>query len=708
MVAPATISYRDGWFPEEHDGVRPFRWMSREARCGVGGVPADAAAWLRLTVGHAWPRESWPVFSVFVNGRRVGQCSISAGSCDCLFPIAQTGDFDLAFALDRTMTVRGDSRELGIMVRAVQVIDLNREQTLVYGQGWYESEDGEYFRSRWMGLEARVLVPAQLWQRHRFVSLPVWAGDSRQVLTIASGGKVLAELALRERWQVYDVALSAAVESMGGERQPLDLTFRLNTLLADPHASDPRDLGIRVGPLETHDDARRHQKVQDFHRAAPAGGAGEAEDVESAGGAQAPRAPLYLPQDGEGWNTWEFQNYIPFRWAQLQARVTIPERVHQAHRFCSVPIFSEFTDFSQVLTLTANGRTLMDGPLARYWSYYTFDLASPGGGNLELAFRVNKLTPPSSHPGDARELGVRVGPFEFHDDEARRSRNAWAYDNALLNRRELEAGARVLESFPPNLGIDIYAKCNIKPPCVYCWWDHCKSLEGEQVNAVVDDRTLQEYGPFFDAAQTLVNCSFGEPLLHPRLAETLSIIGTRDKVLELATNGQAFTPATVRVLAGQPVLLYISLDAASAEVYGRLRNDRWHDVLAGLIHLRDARRRANGLPTVRMVFIPMRANLCDLEAYFRLSRMVEAEAVVLRPLNYAEHTEIRTERGGYHFDYDRELLTREEIEDVCRRSEQYAGRYGLWLMNQFDFGAPAQSRVHGASGEGDDHGSPTA
>ena len=108
--------------------------------------------------------------------------------------------------------------------------------------------------------------------------------------------------------------------------------------------------------------------------------------------------------------------------------------------------------------------------------------------------------------------------------------------------------------------------------------------------------------------------------------------------------------------------------------------------MAGLIYLREARRRASQLPTVRMVFIPMRANICDLEAYFRLARMVEAEAVVLRPLNYVEHTQMTSERGGYRFDYERELLTRAEIEEVCRRSDEYAGRYGLWLINQFAFG----------------------
>jgi sulfatase maturation enzyme AslB (radical SAM superfamily) len=361
------------------------------------------------------------------------------------------------------------------------------------------------------------------------------------------------------------------------------------------------------------------------------------------------------------------------------------------------------------MTITANGRAVMHLGLARYWNYYTFEVPASRDDDVALTFRLNKALPSSYHPDDSRiDLGARVGAFEFHDDELRRQRTEALHENAVLNRAELEAGSTVLASFPLNLGIDLYGKCNIKPPCVYCWWDQCKSLEGEDVNAIVDDRTLLEYGPFFDAAQSLINCSFGEPLLHPRLAEIARLLGTRDKVAEIATNGQAFTPATVGALAGQPILLYISLDAASPEVYGRLRNDRWHEVVAGLTFLREARRRANGLPKVRMVFMPMRANLGDLEAYFRLCRMVEAEALVLRPLNYAENTSIRAERGGYQFDYERELLNREEIEAVCRRAEEYAERYGLWLISQFDFGAPKRPRVRGAHREGSSHGDSAA
>ena len=95
------------------------------------------------------------------------------------------------------------------------------------------------------------------------------------------------------------------------------------------------------------------------------------------------------------------------------------------------------------------------------------------------------------------------------------------------------------------IGIDLYGACNIKPPCVYCWWEDAKSLEGDTTAAMVDETTLQSYGMFFRGAWSMTNCSFGEPLLHPRFQQVLELLAAQNKLLELSTNGQAFTPATV-------------------------------------------------------------------------------------------------------------------------------------------------------------------
>lgn len=720
MPLLSALTYQDGWFDEEYDGVHVFRWMGCEARCRVADVPASGQFYLRITAGHGWPASAAPVLSVAVQGRQAGQCTIRGEFADYLFPVDQSGDIDLTLSLDRTSSAAGDPRALGIMVRTIELFDLTRARAPVDAGGWYEWEHHEYFPFRWMGAAARLLVPSHLWRAGRFAALPVYAdiADGSQVLTIGTESGNIAELRLLHGWHVYDFALPAAqpTDNQASEK-PLDLRLRVNRLLpAEVHASDPRELTVRVGVLEVHDDARRHAKVIPFCEDGLASltGGGDFAPVSKAGAfdrlsplVRANRnADAYMPEGGEGWHGWEFQDHIPFRWLEWKGTIRVPAEARRGRRFCVFPLYSDYDDLSQVLTISSLGNTVKL-PLVNKWSYYSFAVPEGADGDLEITLSVNKLLPAISlHPNDNRTLSVRVGPVMFHDDQARHKRNRFFYENAVLNHREMMAGLTTLQSFPLDLGIDLFSKCNIKPACVYCPWDGTKDLEGDNANMVVDEATLEEYGAFFQAARTLVNCSFGEPLLHPRLAQILELAARDEKVVEISTNGQAFTPSTVRALAGKPVLLYVSLDAASARTYARLRNDRWHEIVTGLTFLREARRRSNGLPKLNMVFMPMRANLEDLETFFKLCRMVDADLLVLRPLNWVENPTAIADRGGYHFEYARELLSVDELEQIADQCDVYAERYDVVVANQFDFGRVKQPGLRRTGQGADRNGQP--
>ena len=76
-------------------------------------------------------------------------------------------------------------------------------------------------------------------------------------------------------------------------------------------------------------------------------------------------------------------------------------------------------------------------------------------------------------------MGIRVSSIEFHDDDEIHKNKLFILKNALLNFQEMLQGKEKLESYPLNLGVDLYGKCNIKPPCVYCLWDKMKELEGD-------------------------------------------------------------------------------------------------------------------------------------------------------------------------------------------------------------------------------------
>ncbi len=562
------LTYESGWYPEEHDGVASFRWMGQEATLRLFLPPKPGKKFLKITAGHSFAPEK-PLLRVFVGRKEIGQRAIRSAFYHYYFPLAEEGELAVRLVLDRHFRAANDTRNLGVMVRAVEVFWPGEFKEPLYEEGWHEWEKGELFPFRWMEKQARVYLPPS-WQ-NGYLIIPISSEyfNQKQILSITLNGQEIANWPLLYQWNDYSLELPVQGQlpqqgvATSGEGSPLE---------------SREEAGSQgFGPASCKEDPR---------------------------------------------------------------------------------------NFNSLAGASREGRE-SDG---------------------ELLFKLNLVFPERFHPEDARELGIRVGPITWHQDIKRHSDLVFLHQNAVKNYQEMMEGKTVLSSFPLNLGVDLYARCNISPPCVYCLYNRMKVMEGEDREAVVDDRTLASYGPFFTAARSVVNCSFGEPLLHPRLEEILEFCASRGKTVELSTNGQAFTPRTIRALAGKPVYLYVSLDAATAETYAKIRNERFEEIVANLVKLNEARKQARGLPKLFMVFMPMRVNFHELEAYFQLCRQLDADSLVLRPLLYLEDPGIKEERGGYVFDYEKELLSREEIEAIIRRAEELSGVYGIPVANQFEFG----------------------
>ena len=341
--------------------------------------------------------------------------------------------------------------------------------------------------------------------------------------------------------------------------------------------------------------------------------------------------------------------------------------------------------------------TVCVGSRIKSWNFYSFPIPATAKNQedfqgYELALSLNRVFPEKYHVKDPRQLGVKVSPIAFHDEKEIHEEFLFFHKNAMLNYEERKRGETKLKSYPINLGIDLYAKCNMKPPCVYCLWDWMKEEEEGYIETVVNEKTFEEYGPFFRSARLLINCSIGEPLLHPRFEEIVEYCAKHNKIMEISTNGQAFTSRTIKALVGKPIYLYISLDAATKETYAKIRNDRWESIIPKLVLLNEERKKKGNLPKTHMVFMPMKVNKNDLEAYFRLCQKIEADALILRPLLVLNKPKIEHERGGYLFDYKNELLSREELEDIFKNCQIYSEKYGVPVANQFSFGK--QDEVH--------------
>ena len=650
------VDYGKGWSQEEADDIGPFRWMGQEASVLVKGVRNEGRKYLRIVAGHSFSERPSPCITVTANGEEIGQVSIESSFSSYSFPVDLTDDISIHMKLDSVFRVEGDPRPLGIMIREIDFVD--GSSSCLFLDGWYEPEvNTEEFSAdpRWMKERANSLL-AGLEKGHRYLlklrgGHPYPETRKNPVLTVATSGKSVGELSIRPGMSEYVIPLDVT-ES----RMLLDLS--LDQRFPKEMTRDSRTLGLQIEDLEIID-----------------------MDVSSS------------VEFGEGWYIWEFDEFLPFHWMSDEAVIYIPPRPMKKNRYMGFYAFSEYMDYSQVLSVYLGDQLLEEIPLQYRWNYYCLPIkpSSEFVFDEKKIFKIrlvlNKPYPQRYYSQDGRILGVRMGEIALHDKDSERDNFLAYHNNALLNHREMMGGKTELDSFPLNLGIDLYGKCNISPPCVYCLWHSMKELEGEYTNENVDESTLEKYGPFFKSARTLVNCSFGEPLLHPRFEQILDYCDDHKKIMEISTNGQAFTQRTIKALAGKPIYLYISLDAATGETYAKIRNDRWEEIVPNLTLLNEERKKKGNLPKIFMVFMPMHVNRNDLEAYFQLCQKIEADALVLRPLLYLYDPKIEIDRGGYHFDYKKELLPRETLEEIFEECNILAKKYGVQVANQFNFGA---------------------
>ncbi|MGB8953651.1 MAG: radical SAM protein [Candidatus Aminicenantales bacterium] len=515
-----------------------------------------------------------------------------------------------------------------------------------YRKGWYPEESDRCQAFRWMGKKAVLALKNRMAAGPTVLQITAahtLKDEHFPVLEVLVNGRKIGEKKIHPFFFTYIFPFIAEGERIFELR--LNRTFQIPT--------DSRELGMMVRNIKIHSLSG---------------------DTE----------PLY----GEGWYDWEPGDLIPYHWMAQEAEIIFPSIRLRDSAYFSFFAYSEFMSGRQVLRLSLGESNLGEIPLLNKWNYYSFSFSEASGhGPIPiLHFSLDRLFPERFHPDDPRNLGIRMGALEFHSDSELHRNAHFFHRNALLNFREMKEGRTVLKSYPLNLGVDLYPKCNIYPPCVYCLWERMKKLEGPYVNQVVDERTLEGYGPFFHSARTIINCSFGEPLLHPRFPEILALCQRNRKYLEISTNGQAFTSRTIQALAGKQVYLYVSLDAATKETYAKIRNDSWDGIIPSLIRLNAERKKQGNLPKLYMVFMPMKVNRGDLEEYFRLCRKIEADTLVLRPLLFIWKPQIKVERGGYIFDYEKELLSRPEINAIIQKSEELSLKYAVKVSSQFDFG----------------------
>lgn len=659
------LFFGDGWYGKENDGICDFRWMKKKGFFSLKDYTIPGKKYIRFIAGHSFQDEESPILEIFINGLKKDEKEIEAPFSTYAFLVEEKGDIHFEFRLNKAFCVPGDPRELGMMVRKIDVLPADAHE--IFLDGWYEeAPPTSPFQGHWMKQEARCVFTQLETKEERYLIIVAghpFFGAENPTLRIFVEGEKKGDREVLPGESTYIFPLDVFSKE-------LILELKLNKTFDSKVSGDKRKLGVFIKKIEVF-----ALEEKDF-------------------------------VFGEGCCEWEYDEFFPFRWMSRKAHIVFPRKQLEKHKYVSFCVFSEYDNFTQILTICLEGEKICKIPLLYNWNYYSVSLPlfseeeqkiKETEGRLkskkEIVFSLNKIIPETYHEKDSRELAVRLSQLKFHNDDEAHKNCLFFHQNALLNHKEMMEGKTKLESYPLNLGIDLYAKCNIKPPCVYCLWDWMKEEEGKYIDKVVDDKTLQSYGAFFRSARLLINCSIGEPLLQPRFKEILEFCQKHKKFMEISTNGQAFTQRTIKALVGKPVYLYISLDAASKETYSKIRNDRWESIIPNLVLLNQERKKKDNLPKIHMVFMPMRVNKDELEDYFRLCAKIEADALILRPLLFLDNPKIEEDRGGYHFDYKKELLSLKKLEEIFQKCEEFSRKYEIPVANQFSFGVKKKKEL---------------
>src|SRR5262245_19523171 len=232
--------------------------------------------------------------------------------------------------------------------------------------------------------------------------------------------------------------------------------------------------------------------------------------------------------------------------------------------------------------------------------------------------------------------------------------------NALLARREHRARVRVMRARPRDVTIESTTHCNLR--CVIC--PHVREAEVHKEH--LPDRLAERLGSVIPRASRFQLHGLGEPLLSPAFWKLLDRIARQhrgDPDVAFNTNGLLLNDSNIaRLVASKAREINISLDAASADTYARIRGADLDRVLANigaLVRARNAAGRTDLRVYVNMTLV--RANIEELPEFVRLAKRLGVDQAQFWRVNEGadyDRPDWIVTKGSWRFSYIDEAPSR--------------------------------------------------
>jgi MoaA/NifB/PqqE/SkfB family radical SAM enzyme len=198
--------------------------------------------------------------------------------------------------------------------------------------------------------------------------------------------------------------------------------------------------------------------------------------------------------------------------------------------------------------------------------------------------------------------------------------------------------------------IEPSSRCNLTcRTCIRNAWDEpLGNMSPETFHRVLADLAKLTPRP------TIFFGGFGEPLLHPDIAEMVQKARAAASKVELITNGMLLSEKLARQLIEAGLnTLWVSLDGASPESYADVRlSEALKSVLQNITRYRDLYRQLQGGEAeIGAVFVAMRRNIDELPALLNLSTRIGISRYMVT--NVLPYTPEMCEEVLYHRSIER-------------------------------------------------------
>ena len=193
--------------------------------------------------------------------------------------------------------------------------------------------------------------------------------------------------------------------------------------------------------------------------------------------------------------------------------------------------------------------------------------------------------------------------------------------------------------WPLHMNIELTNYCNLRCPICPTGAGEI-SRRSEAMDVELFERLMAEVGPYL---LTVSLWGWGEPLLHPRLADILRAARKYPVVTLLSTNGQKLNDERIieTLIAYPPTFLIVAIDGLTDETNSMFRTGaRLEPALSGVRRLAELKRKnALQLPVLHMRYIPMKHNEHEVPLLSDFAREAGFDLATIRTLSIIDAPE---------------------------------------------------------------------